>query len=90
MRYRVEVPGPTSARYVKRSLDLLLQSTWGGDRSRPLDASPGVLEFECATPHIGEMGGRIDADFFTVELVEQNGTGSRRLSHCLTPIRLED
>ena len=90
MKYRVEVPGPTSGRYVNRSLGLTAHVGWGPDRLRPLDASPGAIEFECHVPHRDELVGVIDGDCFTLLLVEWNSTGSRDVKHELIPTRLED
>jgi hypothetical protein len=90
MKYRVEVPGPTSDRYVKRTLTLMAEGGWGWGYSTDLPAEPGLLEFDSSVPHFSEMVGVMDAPCFSLHLVEQNSTQSRTNTIELTPVRLDE
>ena len=87
MKYRVEVPQPTSARYVRRSLYLTVSGGFSGRGDcQHLDPTPGVLEFEVPDdikPEIDQHA--LDGHSFTLELVESNATGSRENRITLTP-----
>jgi hypothetical protein len=87
MKYRVQVPAPSSARYVQRNLYLHVSGGFTGHGDcQQLDPAPGVLEFEVPDdipPEIDQHA--LDGQSFTLELVESNSTGSRQNRIPLVP-----
>lgn len=90
MKYRVEIPVATSDRYTDRWIEYRLHDAWAGDRVEKLNANPGSIEVDVPddAPHLSEQMLLLDAPFCSFTLVEQNSTGSRRLTRELPVVRV--